>query len=245
MLAEHEAASRLLEEAIALRREVGEVRGVVRALNWYGNVLARASDFERSAAIHTEALTLRRELNDENGMAASLGNLGSVALMRGDYTEATALYEQALPIMRRAGDDYAIGLILGFLAQAAVAQGDMGGAEAWLREALPFITRVRPPGIVSAHFVAAVIAHARGALERAARLFGAVDAQVERLGTWSVPNQARYLQIEQVRQDAREALVEDAFTAAYANGQALSLDEAVALALEQAPAPDRGAEGLQ
>lgn len=70
-------------------------------------------------------------------------------------------------------------------------------------------------------------------MERGAQLLGAAQAQRMALGT------VRLLAFGPLRQPTMErvcaALGDDVFEAAYARGQALSLDGAVALALEETP----------
>src|SRR5262249_54420893 len=94
-----------------------------------------------------------------------------------------------------------------------------------------FQARERRDGILDALESLAVAALARGQKEHAARLQGAVQAQREALGLlgwdrWSRPR-------ERMREAVRGAQVEHTFPAAWAEGQAMSLDEAVDLALAE------------
>jgi hypothetical protein len=76
----------------------------------------------------------------------------------------------------------------------------------------------------------AQIAAAEGRPERAARLFGAADAITNSTGE-AVPlaNRAEYAQIAE---GVRDSLGKEAFEAAWDEGQAMSLEEAVAYGLE-------------
>ena len=79
------------------------------------------------------------------------------------------------------------------------------------------------------------VAHARGHPERAARLLGAAAALRAATGAPLPP--VRHGDHDAVVIDVRALLGAPAFATAYAGGQALSRDEAVAYALEDAPAP--------
>jgi DNA-binding NarL/FixJ family response regulator len=80
------------------------------------------------------------------------------------------------------------------------------------------------------------MAHLRQDAERAARLFGAAEALHERIG--SPPSVGQRKDHEPVIPAVLAALGEDAFRAAWAAGRALSVERAVALALETgSPAP--------
>jgi hypothetical protein len=72
-----------------------------------------------------------------------------------------------------------------------------------------------------------------GDVDRAARLLGAAEAMRERLGA-TVPGLLRKEHDARVAQ-TRQALGEDAFAAAWAQGRMMSADEAIAYALAGAP----------
>src|SRR5262249_59616055 len=129
---ESEAAVRLLEEAVALRREAGDQRGLLMSLNWLGNVLIWSVP-DRAYAIHTEVLASRRTSGDERGIAGSVVNLGVAALARGDAAEATRLLEQAVAGSPQVSTGYGRAVTHIYLAWAAIARGDNARAAGWLR----------------------------------------------------------------------------------------------------------------
>jgi hypothetical protein len=77
------------------------------------------------------------------------------------------------------------------------------------------------------------LAHHEGASARAARLMGAAIALREALGIIVVPNdRAEY---DRIVESARARLGEATFASAWAEGRAMSLEQAIALALEGPP----------
>jgi hypothetical protein len=76
----------------------------------------------------------------------------------------------------------------------------------------------------------AEVALARGQPERTARLLGAAAQALGNLPPVPLPPRLA-AQRERIALDVRQALGEEAWAAAYAAGQALTLDEAIAFAL--------------
>jgi predicted ATPase/class 3 adenylate cyclase len=134
--ADYPAAGALYDEALAIRRELGDRRGVAETLNNVGLLVHRRGDYETEQRLHEEALAIRRELGDTWGIAASLGNLGGVAFRRCDYPRARALFEQALATWRQRGDQERIAIALHSLASISFEQGDYERAKSLYEECL-------------------------------------------------------------------------------------------------------------
>jgi hypothetical protein len=236
-LREQATAIRLLEEAVALRRQAGDRQGLNSSLNWLGNALI-SSEPDRAYDIHAAVLESRRAIGDERGVAGSLVNLGLAALARGDATEAARLLEEAASMARPNGDSYRLTLSLTYLAWTAVVEGDNERAARWLREGMSSVRSFRHMNV--ALLVAAVLTHAGGRPRDAIRLIAAADAAADRAGRQVIPYMS-YASIRDERLGALRAMLgEGVFAAAWAEGQALSVDAACALALT-APAAAAGA----
>ena len=114
----------------------------------------------------------------------------------------------------------------------ALASGELVAARTWLRQSLlPAHASGRRPAVASALAALAEVSAAAGRPDRAARLGGAAAAQLLAVAQRLPPvdDAAFHAALDA----ARAALGEAAFTGAWAAGQALSLDAAVALALEE------------
>jgi hypothetical protein len=136
-------------------------------------------------------------------------------------------------------------------ADVALARGDLGAAEAHLREAVDFARRTAgwPAPLVALHSLG-VVAVRQGRPARGVRLIAAVHARVADPGPatllprrlWrggaspgvarSEPGEAGLARMQADRFEARAALAPDAYAAAWAAGEAMSVDEAIAYALE-------------
>jgi tetratricopeptide (TPR) repeat protein len=158
-----------------------------------------------------------------------------VAIERGDYGRAVALHEESLALRRELGDKWGIASSLGNLGLVAFERGDYARAVALLEEGLALARDIGAKHRVTECLEGlATVAGALDQPERAARLFGTADALRAALGAPLPPRERA--RREQAVAALRDALGEAAFAAAWAEGRALSLEDAVALALEDSDA---------
>jgi tetratricopeptide (TPR) repeat protein len=161
-----------------------------------------------------------------------LNFLASIQQLQGDPARAVTLYEESLAMYQAIGDQFGIGVQLDGLASVARDQGNYRQAKLLYRESL----RVRHalmdrPGFGYCFEGLAVVAAAEGQLVRAARLFSAAQCLRGAIGTFHISSTDRTVN-ERTIAAVRAMLGEDAFAAAWAAGQALALEDAVALGLE-------------
>jgi predicted ATPase len=230
---EHGAARALLEESLAIRRELGDKFGIAWSRGFLGWVTGGQEEYEAAQALFEECVAIRRELWDKRHLAWSLTGLGWVARMRGDNTAAQAALEESLAIFRQLGLKRGTASSLLHLAIVVQSQGDLGAARA-LFDASLAISREQglKPRIAENLEGLAAVAVAQAEPERAARLFGAEEALREAMGAPLPP--ADRAEHERSVAAVRAALGEEAVAAAWAAGRAMSLDEAIALALDEA-----------
>jgi tetratricopeptide (TPR) repeat protein len=133
---DYASAQALLEEGLALFREIGDKGGVAVSLNTLGNVAKEQGDYSSARSLLEESLALQRELGNKGGIANSLGNLGIVAKEQGDYSSARSLYEESLAIRREIGDKWGIANSLNNLGIVASDQGDDSSARSLYEESL-------------------------------------------------------------------------------------------------------------
>jgi predicted ATPase/class 3 adenylate cyclase len=233
-------ARSLLEESLALFRELGDTWGIAWSLHDLGEVAAVRGDHAIARARCEQSLTLFRELGDKPGIASSLHNLGLVARDQGDYTLARSLQEESLALRRQAGDKPGIANSLYGLGSVAGRQGDHSAARALLEQSLALQREVGDQrGIAACLEGVARVSSAEGSPERAARLLGAAAARRDAVGASLPP--AERAAYERIVATVRAYLEPAVFAAAWAEGQAMSLEQAVAYAV--ADAPDAAAPG--
>jgi tetratricopeptide (TPR) repeat protein len=167
---------------------------------------------------------MRKEIH----LALASHNLGSVALGKGDLQRAADRYEAALSLYRGGSDRYGVALSELYLGIVAVEAGRYDDAGEFLARALPVFREMGFPQYAAqcVDGIASVL-HARGRTVEAARLLGAAGSLREH--TSDAPTVAARLRRRTV--DATGAdLGEPAFETAWAEGRALSGDEALDLA---------------
>jgi predicted ATPase/DNA-binding XRE family transcriptional regulator len=226
----YDQAETCWRESLSLFRSLGDTTGVAYSHGNLGLVADAQGDYEGAIASYEEALALFRQLDDRTFIAYMLHNLGLIAYFQGHHDRAMALYEESLALVRALEDQNSIAMTLGNLGLVAFVQGDYEQALALQHEALTLGRKLtNKPWLARGieHF--ALIAAATNASERAARLFGAAAALREQFNASLPPNDrefnARYIA------EATAQLGPERFAAAWAEGQAMSSDEAIDYAL--------------
>jgi predicted ATPase/class 3 adenylate cyclase len=220
------------EEALSLAQKQGETFLIATALMNLGNVLWGTGDYAAAAGYHRKSLPLFRDSGDKWSVATVLNNLGLVLQAQADPMAALACHEESLAIREELGDRWCIALSLSNLANIAIDQKDYSTAHAYLLRCLPIYRELDDRSRIAAtlrHL--ALLASETDQLLRAARLWGAAEALRAQLDESLPPSyQAEY---EAEVAAARAVLNDDiVFDAAWQEGGAFTLEQAVALALE-------------
>jgi predicted ATPase/DNA-binding XRE family transcriptional regulator len=221
-------------ESLAILRELGDPHSIANALNTLAGVAIMEEDPARAELLLAES----REIGQRAGSASdcfawTLTNLGHAAQLRGDYARAAQLHHESL--VRFGSTDYPLGPPTAYhgLGEAALGQGNTDEAARWFAQGL--VLSQRESNLASIAWCLAglgSVAAKSEAPERAARLWGAAEQLRQTIGCRSAPaTRATY---EQAIAVARCQGAEGSFAAAWAAGQALSLDEVIADALAKA-----------
>jgi predicted ATPase/class 3 adenylate cyclase len=233
------------EESVALWRAIGDDWGLGTALWALGtnHVLDRVvgADDALAEPLLEESVALLRRAGDSWALAGPLYYLAVVAHRRGDRRLARERYEEAAALLRHIGDKWRIAVSVSGLGRVALETGDRRAATAAHREALRCAHDLGHARHVSncLEELALVVATATGpaGAARAGRLLGAAAALAEEFGrlNWLGPPTT-----DLIREALRGRLDETQLAVFVAEGQALTLDQAVAYALTDDP-PDAAA----
>jgi predicted ATPase/DNA-binding CsgD family transcriptional regulator/Tfp pilus assembly protein PilF len=224
-------ARSLYEQSLVLRREIGDKVGIAAILHNLGNVATYERDFATARALYEEGLELCRDLGDNWGVATSLNNLGNVAYMQGDFASARSVYEEGLALIRELGDKFITATYLNNLGNVAYMQGDYAAARSHHLESLAIKEAIDYKwGVAVSLAGLGEVAVESGEPRVGARLLGASDALHEALGVHMEADDR--IAYDRALASARARLGEEAFTAAWEEGKALRMEEAIALALQ-------------
>ncbi len=227
------AARALYEESLAIRRGLKDRAGMSVSLNNLGNVADDQGDRSGARALYEESLAILRELGDWLGISTSLNNLGCIAQGQGDLPAARALFEESLTLRRELGDRWGTAGSLANLGSVAYAQGDYAAAATLHRESLAIRGELGERlGIAYSLEGLAEAVGSLGSFLLAVRIWGAAERLREEIGSPLSPRDS--LGRDKSVAAARRALDDDAaFDEAWQEGRALTLEQAIELALEK------------
>ena len=231
------AGKHVLTEALALYRELGFRRETGWVLiHLMMPSAGRQDEYEDAMDYFEEGLALLREADDKAGIAQAFTNRGEHSRLLGDLPSAREAYEESLRVAREIGDGLRESLLLINLGFIALRQNDPEGARAMLKDSLTLSLAIGHTAYTADKLSALAGAEAAlGQPVRAARLVGAAEALFEKESY--APQPGDIPEYERYETATREALDEATFDTAWAEGQAMSIDEAIAYALEE-PASD-------
>ncbi len=192
-------------------------------------------EYDRAEPLIQEALALLAGFGHRGDLPTAWLKLSRVDRARGEYASAAAHIDDALAMARSTEDKPSIASALVALGDITRLQGDYDRAVKLLREGSTLFHQMGAHvGVIEGLDQFAAVAIATGDMRQAARLLGAADALLEWIGT-SRPAGAPSRDYENNVRASRDALGDDAFTATWSEGRALTADAAVAEALAFAP----------
>jgi tetratricopeptide (TPR) repeat protein len=95
---DYASAQALLEEGLAIYREIGDKAGTANSLNNLGNVARDQGDYSAARSLHEESLAIFREIGNRHGIAESLNNLGLLACKEHDYGASRSCLAECLAL---------------------------------------------------------------------------------------------------------------------------------------------------
>ena len=233
----------LLEENLALAREGDDKFRLGSVLLLLAGLDVKQGDLSTARVRTDEALAVFQATGRKNGLQWALNSLGDLARLEGDYGRAGTLYEEALSQARDVG--ITGGWVLHNLGHVAQHHAEHARATALFKESLSLRQQEgEKEGIAEALAGLAGVAASTRQPERAARLFGAAETLRAAIHQ-DIRRQNRepydlYLPL------ARAQLGEAAFSQAWAEGRAVTLEQAIHYALtEPATLPEVKAAALE
>jgi ATP/maltotriose-dependent transcriptional regulator MalT len=234
---DYEQAKVFHGEALELYRELGDEGNAAFALMCLGVQDLDQGEYERAKPFIEEALTLSRELGDDRTIGYALHNLADVARHTGHYEQARALGMEAISVSQEMDDEWTVARNFVWLGIVTAYRGDdYEEAAGFLEEGFELIREVGDwEWVAYALDSFAVLAGAKAQGERAARLWGAAEALRKSIGAaLHATDRPDY---ERSVGAVRSQLSEADWEAAFAQGMAMSAEEAAEYALSDEVAP--------
>jgi non-specific serine/threonine protein kinase len=236
--AEYSAARRDAEECADLSRELGLSVELGGALTILGLASRAEGDLDKAEGHQQEALQIAQQVEDHEGVARGLNNLALYASSRGDHERARTLLEEAVAETRVTGNRASAASIVDSLGRVCLLLGDLDSARRYYQESLEMsATFVDAINLAQCLEGIALLALAEKDAGRVVRLTAAAQALRAVSGGQSMPEWRT--EVDEGLAAARSELGPEAFDAAWHQGAAMSLREAVRYASGSPPDPMR------
>ncbi len=98
------AALATFQQALALRRQLGDPAGEATTLNNIGLVYSNLGQYAEALSFYQQALAIHQRLGNRSSEGSTLNNLGGVYESQQQFAQALSLYQQALAIERASGN---------------------------------------------------------------------------------------------------------------------------------------------
>jgi predicted ATPase/class 3 adenylate cyclase len=225
------AATSIAEEGLELHRRLGDPRGAALDLNVLCIASIEEGELERARQFAEESLALFREAGDEHNTVAATRTFAFTYHASGDLERARTLHESNLEQAQALGFKDTEAATLGSLAMIAFEQGRVEDALAIGKQNLLACRDLGSLQGIAQSLCrnAATFAVLPGTADTAAQLLSCFESLREQIGVseaWVGRMNERTLSA------IRGQLGGDAFAEAWEQGRTLTIDEAVALALE-------------
>ncbi len=221
-------AEQWLEECLSSNNSLGEhdIAYAKLTLAW---VVHDQLAFVRASLLYQDALQCFRRLNDFYGMIRTLNSQGVLAFDIGDLGSAEQLFNECMILARQNGDKDNVAVALTNLGWTAAVRGDVRAIEL-CQEAISFFCELgNKLGIafslegVAAGFILA------SQPDRAVRLLASANALRTAIDAPLGGTHARCL--EKIIRQAHDTLSDSVFAAAWTEGEAMSMNKAIAYAI--------------
>jgi predicted ATPase/DNA-binding XRE family transcriptional regulator len=179
------------------------------------------------------SLAIYQDLGDKFNAAYILNGLGEASRLQGNYEGAGKYYEENLVILRELRSGFALATPICNLAWVLLHQGDYRRAQAQFGESLKLSDEYYNKYIMAMSLAGfAAVLGMIGRSESAAQVFGAVDSMLEVIGMTGHMDMTDQKELDYYIATVRAQLDEAAFAKAWAEGRAMTMEQAVAFALE-------------
>jgi predicted ATPase/DNA-binding CsgD family transcriptional regulator len=229
-------AQRHAEDGLSAARSAGYRVDEAIALRCLARAALLQEAYPTARALAEESETLARAVGDDWALLHSLTALQQVALRQGELSTARQFLQESLTLARRIGDVWVLPFSLDELAQVSIAEGRHEEARGALRESLLLRQdQGSRSGITYSLDSIAALAAAENEPQRAIQLLGAAASIRQTIGERLTPV-ARTM-VDEWLQPLRRAVDQDTFQSAWEAGRAMSLEQALELALSATQTP--------
>jgi predicted ATPase/class 3 adenylate cyclase/Tfp pilus assembly protein PilF len=226
----YEQARLYLRESESLYRELGHLSGIADVLNDLGTMAIWQEDYDRARPLLEESLAIDEELGSR-GSSNILLHLGLLHFRQGDDQRARMYLEKSLSLSQQTGDYHTSCWILAHLGYVCLREGELAQARHFFLKSLrKFREMEYKIGVDFTLEGLASLAVSQKQAARAVRLFAWTEATRKTMQNPRPP--IEQADVERDMAAIREMIDEEAYAAAYAEGKTMTMEKAIACALE-------------
>ncbi len=219
-----------LQECLTIFRERGDMIGVGYALSELGRAAIWQGDFEQAEHWLADSQRVQESIGGYDPMI--LQYLGVLALRRGDYAAAQAYFEQGLAVCQETGSTVLSFWSMVHLGYVYLSEGEEDCAQETFAEVQQRFREMGSKiGVVYALEGLASLAVRQNEMERAVCLYAWADGVRIAIGDQRPPVEQRG--VDRDFAAIRTRLSDQAIAVATTQGQAMTMDQAIAFAREQ------------
>ncbi|MGB0387527.1 MAG: tetratricopeptide repeat protein [Ardenticatenaceae bacterium] len=232
---DYSVAQALLEESLALKQELGS-QEIGIPFNNLGLVAEAQGNYLAAERYFNKGLQIFRKEGNKWGIAVQLYNLGNVATATGALQTARTHYQDSLSLFEEQGSKWGMSEALCGLADVELLSGPsrIKKAQALYKKSLTLAQKLNKHETIISNLVGLAKSLTNSTPERTqdvVRLLAAVKAfQTAKEARMATTARQLY---EQTRASALTTLDEPAFEAAWAEGAAMTIEEAIDYVLER------------
>jgi len=225
-------ARSMYQQSVDISRKLGDTHSMGAVLNNLGNVARAQKDYDAARKYYEECVTICRQRRTEDRIISrALGNLGVLSRYAGEYEKAQACLEESLTIFESIGDKQGRADALNNLGVLALQQERFPQAQTYFEKSAELCGETGDQYALT-HNVAG-LAHVvswQNQPQQAAQLQGAVAAQFAEMGV--KVDDGKLDVYDGMTTTLQADLGQNNYQRAFAEGQKLSLTQALELALQ-------------
>ncbi len=229
-----EQAQPFVESALSLARAHAHKHNTAKALAILGLIMIYENNFAVASSCLEESKVLFQEVNDQWGFAHAVMCLGTQSQIQQDWATSLILYKRVLKLFRDLGDGFFQGVALRFIGDLQMKQGNLASGVVALRQALLLAQQLD-----SKYEIGQTLWRCAEAAQRSEKpayavcLYWATKKVLDSIGAWTEGDE---LILENDLAPCRAALDEEEFEEAVEQaveqGRAMTMEQAIAYALE-------------
>jgi len=229
---DHDTGTAMLEKALRLANQHGDLRGKYCSLENLGHAASDLGHKQQAIELYRQSLALSRQAGDDDQTAKMLNHLGIEYNLLGDHGQAYECFNTAAMICQRIGNRIVAASISGNQGYLEIVQGHYSRAFELLAESiLAWQELGSKEEVLLCLEPMACIAKEMGVPHRAVQLFGSSATLCKGIGI--VHHPVIRIKYDICLNELCSKLGETVFEAAWAEGCAMTFEQAVEYALDR------------